>query len=96
MDKPENGSKTALIAGKSDSEIALMLIEEWRNAAPINVVMPAETAYHLVGLLQLACRHRLVGVRSRELVEDFIRQLGEVGPVTAETFAWGWMREHDG
>lgn len=95
MGENSRGLKSALIAGKSVSEIAEMLVAEWRHAPSLTISMPPEVAYCIAGLLQLACQHRLVGAASRELAQRFIEQIAPVGPVTAAAFQWGWESTQD-
>lgn len=84
-----------MLDGLTDEQVAALLIAELKDAPPVTVKMSAFTAYSLVSILQLACRHPKIDQQHVTLVKDFIRQLGQVGPATAASFEIAWDKSKD-
>ena len=85
----------SILDGLSDEQLVALITSELTAAPPVTVKMAALTAYHLVAVLQLACRHPEIDQRHITMVKDFIRQLGPIGPVTAATLEMGWDKSND-
>jgi hypothetical protein len=79
----------------SAKEIAQLLRAEFATAPPIHFYLDAASAFHVVGLLQLALSHPVCEPRDTELVRRLVAQLEPIGPATATVLEMGFDPESD-